>query len=79
MQAAHILPTCFLNLHFNMIRLDIRGMNVIRLIPRPIHAPSHETNTPPTTVISKKILVELLGIREECFTLFLGYKPISLF
>jgi len=35
---------------------------------RSIHAPYHEledtdTNTPPTKVISKRILVELLGIR----------------
>jgi hypothetical protein len=45
-------------------------MNYIRLISRPIHGPSHEleytdTNTPPTKEISKRILVELLGTREE--------------
>jgi hypothetical protein len=45
-------------------------MNDIRLISRPIHGPSHEleytdTNTPPTKEISKRILVELLGTREE--------------
>ena len=64
--------------------LDIRGMNDIILISKPIHAPSHEledtdTNTPPTKVISKRIFVELLGIREEYYTLFMGYEPISLF
>jgi hypothetical protein len=52
------------------LTLDIRGINDIRLISRPIHAPSHEledtdTNIPPTRVISRRILVELLGIREE--------------
>jgi hypothetical protein len=45
------------------------------LISRPIHAPSHEledtdTNTP-TRVISKRILVELLGVREESVILYL--------
>jgi len=50
------------------LTLDIRGRNDIRLISRPNHAPSHEledidTNTPLTKLVSKKILVELLGIR----------------
>ena len=41
-----------------------------RLISRPIHAPSHElentvTNASVTKVVSKRILVELQGIREE--------------
>jgi hypothetical protein len=41
-----------------------------------IHAPRHDledtdTNTPPTRVISKRILVELLGIREECVIIYL--------
>jgi len=54
--------------------LDIRGMNDIRLISKPIHAPSYEledtdTNTPLTKVVSKRILVELLGIREESLEL----------
>jgi hypothetical protein len=45
-------------------------MNDIRLISRPIHAPSHEfedtdTNILLTKVISNRILVELLGIREK--------------
>ena len=49
------------------LMLDIRGINDIRLISRPIHAPNHEleetnTNTRPTKVISKRIFVELLGI-----------------
>ena len=44
------------------LTLDIRGINDIRLISKPIHAPSHEledtdTNIPPTRVISKRILV----------------------
>jgi hypothetical protein len=37
-----------------------------------------DTSTPPTRVVSKIILVEFLGIREERFTLFMGYEPISL-
>jgi hypothetical protein len=65
------------------LTLDIRGINDIKLISRPIQAPNHEledtdTSTPPTKVISKRILVEFLGIREERFTLFMGYEPISL-
>jgi hypothetical protein len=45
-----------------LLSLDIRGMNDIKLIIRPIHATSHElevtdTNTPLTKVISKSILV----------------------
>jgi hypothetical protein len=64
--------------------LDISGINDIRLISSPIHAPSHEledtdTNTPLTRVVSRRIFVGLLGIREESFTLFMGYEPISLF
>jgi len=51
-------------------------MKDIRLISRPIHAPNHElddteTNTPPTRVNSKRIFVELLGIREEGVILYL--------
>ena len=63
--------------------LDIRGINDIRLISRPIHAPIHEledtdTNTPPTKVISKRIFVELLGIREESVKLYLrGMNPLA--
>jgi hypothetical protein len=58
------------------LTLDIRGINDIRLISNPIHAPSHEledadTNTPPTKVISKRIFVEFLGIREESVLLYL--------
>jgi len=64
------------------LMLDIKGINDIRLISKPIHAPNHEledtdTNTPPTKVISRRIFVELLGIREESDTLFMGYEPIS--
>ena len=48
-----------------------------------LHAPNHEledtgTNTPPTKIISKRNLFELLGIREENFTLFMRYEPITL-
>jgi hypothetical protein len=50
--------------------LDINGINDIKWTSSPIHAPSHEledidTNTPLTRVVSNRILVELLGIREE--------------
>jgi hypothetical protein len=45
-------------------------MNDIRLSSRPIHAPCHEledtdTNTLRTKVVSNRISVELLGVREE--------------
>ena len=46
------------------LTLDIRVMKDIRLISRPIHAPSH-TNTTLTKVASKRILVELMGNRGE--------------
>jgi hypothetical protein len=64
------------------LTLDIKGMNDIKLISRPIHAPNHELedteiNIPPTKVVSKRILVEFLGIREESFTLFMWYEPIN--
>ena len=71
--------------------LDLTNMliwytiNDIRLIYRPIHAPSHELedadiNTPPTKVISKRILVELRGIREASVILYLwGMKPLAYF
>jgi hypothetical protein len=65
------------------LTLDISGMDDIRLISRPIHAPSREleatdTNTPPTKVISKSILGELLGIREESVVLYLwGMNPLA--
>jgi len=43
------------------LTLYIKGMNDIRLISRPIHAPNHEledtdTNTPPTKVKRKKAM-----------------------
>ena len=61
---------------YMFLTLDIKGMNDTRLISRPIHAPNHElddtdTNTPPTRVTSKRIFVELLGIREESVILYL--------
>ena len=48
---------------YMFLTLDIRGMNDIRLISRPIHAPSHElvdtdTNTPLARVTSKRTFVE---------------------
>ena len=67
------------------LTLVIRGMTFIRLISRPIHAPSHEledteTNTPPTKVISKRIFVELVGIREESVIVYLwGMNPLAYF
>jgi hypothetical protein len=63
--------------------LDIKGMNDIRLISRPVHAPNHEledtdTNTLPTKVISMGIFVVLLGIREESVILYLwGMIPLA--
>jgi hypothetical protein len=68
---------------YMFLTLDIKGINDIRLISNPIHAPSHElkdtdTNTPPTSVISKRIFVELLGIREESVTLYIwGVNPLA--
>ena len=65
------------------LTLDIKGMNDIKLISRPIHAPNHEledtdTNTPPTKVISRKIFLDLLGIREESVILYLwGMNPVA--
>ena len=65
------------------LTLGIRGINDIRLISRPIHAPSHEledtdTNTPPTRVINKRILFQLLDIREESVILSLwGMNPLA--
>ena len=52
------------------LTLDVRGMKDIRLISRPIRAPSIElentdTNTPLTKVVSNRNLIELLDIREE--------------
>jgi hypothetical protein len=68
-----------------LLTLDIRVINDIRLISRPIHAPSHEledtdTNTTPTRIINKRIFVELLGIREESVILYLwGMNPLAYF
>jgi hypothetical protein len=57
-------------------------MNNNKLISKPIHAPIHElehTEIKETLVIvaNKRILVGLLGITEEMFTLFMGYEPIT--
>jgi hypothetical protein len=54
----------------------MRGTNDIKLISKPIHAPSHEledtdTNISPTKIVSKRIFVELLGIREDSIILYL--------
>jgi hypothetical protein len=46
---------------YMFLMLDIREINDIRLISRPIHAPNHELEYTDT----KRILVELLGIREK--------------
>jgi hypothetical protein len=68
---------------YMFLTLGIRGINDIRLISRSIHAPSHEledtdTNTPPTRVISKRICVEFLGIKEESALLYLwGMNPLA--
>jgi hypothetical protein len=65
--------------------LDIEGIYDITLISNPIHVPSHEledtdNSTPPTRVISKRILVELLGIREENVILYLwSMNPLAYF
>ena len=61
---------------YMFLTLDIKGMNDIRLIFKPIHAPYHEledigTNIRPTKVISKRIFVELVGIREESVIIYL--------
>ena len=55
---------------YMFLTLDIRGINDIRLISRPIHAPSHElqatdTVTPPAKVISKMSFVVVIGIMRE--------------
>jgi hypothetical protein len=62
--------TLYLSMVLMFLTLDIRGINDIRLIFRPIQAPIQElenkdTNTPPIRALSKRILVELLGVREE--------------
>jgi hypothetical protein len=67
------------HLFITFLTLYIRGINDIRLISRPIHALSHEledtySNTLPTKLISKRILIELLG-----FTQFVGSETIRLF
>jgi len=65
------------------LTLDFEGINDIRLISRHIHAPIHEledtdTNTPPARIISRRIFVELLGIREESVKLYLwGMNPLA--
>jgi hypothetical protein len=70
---------------YRFFTLDIRGMNDIRLISRPIHAPSHEvkntdTNTLPTIINCKRILVELLGIRGVSVIFYLwGMNPLAYF
>ena len=68
---------------YMLLTLDIKGMNDIRLMSRPIHAPNHEledtdTNTPPTKVISMRIFVQLLDIREESVVLSSwGMNPLA--
>jgi hypothetical protein len=62
---------------------NISGINVIRLISNPIQAPSQELEEieikiPPINVVDKRIFVGVLGIREESYTLWMGYEPIFL-
>lgn len=62
---------------------DISGIKDIRLISNPIQAPSQELDEieikiPPIKVVDRRILVGLLGTREESYTLCMGYEPISL-
>jgi hypothetical protein len=69
---------------YMFLTLDIRGINDIRLISSPIHAPSHEldytdTNILLTRVTSNRTLVELLGIREERLLYLWGMNPLACF
>ena len=69
---------------YMFLTLDIRGINDIRLISRSSHAPSHELQVTDTNisvgVISKRVVVEFLGIREESVELYLlGMNPIDYF
>jgi hypothetical protein len=67
------------------LTLDFRGLSDIRLIAKPIHAPSHEledtdTNTPLTKLVNKRILVELLGIGNRVCLLYLcSMNPLAYF
>jgi hypothetical protein len=66
------------------IWLDISGMKDNKLISNPIQAPSHELDEieikiPLTKFTDSRILLELLGIREESITLYMGYEPISFY
>lgn len=66
-----------------LLMLDIRGMNDIRLISRPIHAPSHDledidTNTPLTKLV-RRFWLSYWALEKVVFTLFMGYELISLF
>jgi hypothetical protein len=65
------------------LTLDIRGMNDIRLLSRPIHAPSHELedtdiNTPLTKAASKENFVDLLSIKQESVYLW-SMNPLVYF
>jgi hypothetical protein len=58
-------------------------VSLIRLISNPIQAPSHEFDEmeikiPPINIVDIRNFVGLLGIREESYTLWMGYEPISL-
>ena len=58
---------------YMFLTFDITEINNIRVISRHIHTPSHELeDTSPTTVNSKRTLVELLGNRQESLILCLG-------
>ena len=55
---------------YMFLTLDIKGMNDIRLISSPIHAPNHElddtdTNTPPTKVRGSNMAASVAVIRDR--------------
>ena len=65
------------------LTLDIGGMNDIRLISGPFHAPSLQLeNIDSNTLLTKLVRGFWLSyweIEKSVFTLFMGYEPISLF
>ena len=52
-----------------------RGLNDIRLISRPVNAPSHELEDTDTNTLLDKVISK----RSECYTLIVEYEYISLF
>ena len=52
------------------VTLHIRGINDVRFVPKPVHVPSSELegtdiNTSFIKAVNRRILADLLGIREE--------------